>query len=395
VDLSQGDLFSWITSAAALGGTALYLRADAPVLARVDGKMTRVQSEVLTASAFARACAGLDGGADHAWQRNTDGSWTRDGGSLGRTTCREFSDDLGAGLVVFLQTPPPALSLHRLIPRKVKGACDGDGLVVVAASTPGDVVALGAATADWAGQRRGGYVIALRPAGTTRPHISGDFVSQREFSGSDAEIASAVHAAAAESPDVLLVAAPPSDAAMREAVHAADAGRLVIVAVLAQTSVQALRVLGGRVQAGGAAPNRLALATAFRAAFSHRVLRRLRGGQTLVQDLILGTSEVSTLLASGDLAGITRLQRSAVAGMSTVDGALARAVTRGHLSLRQAAGQAVDRGHLVTSVRAARRARANRTPLANDSDAAMLGCDDLFVPMGAKAFAGRHHAFAG
>jgi Tfp pilus assembly pilus retraction ATPase PilT len=134
---------------------------------------------------------------------------------------------------------------------------------------------------------------------------------------------------------------------MREAVHATDGGRLVILAVLAPTSMHGLRAISGRSISGGDAPNRLALATSFRAAFTYRGLRRLGGGRTLIQDLIIGTSDVSALLASGDFAGITRIQRSGAGGMHTVDETLGRAVKRGHLSLRQAAAQAVDRRQLA------------------------------------------------
>jgi Tfp pilus assembly pilus retraction ATPase PilT len=368
--------------AAKMGASTLFLRAGAPVMARVDGKMVHVQSAMLSAETFAGVCAELKGDANEYWRPAADGSWTHEDARTGRLTCRTFADDLGSGLVVFLDTPTPALSLHRLIPRKVKSACDGDGLLVVSASTSADVLAVGAATADWAAQRRGGYVIALRPAGTPRPVIAGDFVSQRVVAGSDADVAAAIRAAVAESPDVLLVIAGPSELSVREVIHAADGGRLVVVAMLAQTSIQALRLLAGRLQGGGNAPDRLALAACFRAAFSHRVVRRLHGGQTLVQDLILGTSDVSAFLASGDLAGVTRLQRIGAAGMSTVDATLARAVARGHLSLRQAAAQAVDRAHLIASVRNARRARRTSAAVQGSSVPPSHGASDIHVPVG-------------
>jgi twitching motility protein PilT len=224
----------------------------------------------------------------------------------------------------------------------------------------------------------------LRPSGTPAHAISAQFVSQRELVGTDAEVASAIRAAATESPDVLLIAAPQSEAAMREAVHAADNGRLVVVAVLAPTSIQALRAIAGRSAAGGNAPNRLGLATAFRAAFTYRVLRRLGGGRTLVRDVIMGTSEVSALLASGDFAGITRLQRSGLAGMHTIDETLARAVSRGHLSLRQAAVQAVDRRHMVALVRSAHRNGSVRSSGSLSERQRSASFDDLFQPVTAS-----------
>jgi Tfp pilus assembly pilus retraction ATPase PilT len=280
---------------------------------------------------------------------------------VGLVSCWSFTDDQGPGLMIKLRPQKSTRSLHKFVPRKVRAACDGDGLIVVAAATPGDVASIAAAVADLAGKRRGGYVISLRPSGAPRHEISGAFVSQREFSGSDGDAAAAIRGAANESPDVLVVAPPTSEAALREVVHATDGGRLVILAVLAPTSMQALRAIVGRASAGGDAQTRLALATSFRVAFAHRVLQRLGGGRTLVRDLIVGTSEVSALLASGDFSGIARVQREGAMTMTTVDDALARAVRRGHLSLRQAATHAVDRRYLVGLIRAARHAAGGGT----------------------------------
>jgi Tfp pilus assembly pilus retraction ATPase PilT len=153
---------------------------------------------------------------------------------------------------------------------------------------------------------------------------------------------------------------------MREVVNAAEGGRLVVLGVLAPTSMQALRAVVGRGSAGGDAQTRLALATSFRVAFAYRVLQRLGGGRTVVRDLVVGTSEVSAMLASGDFSGISRLQREGGMSMTTVDDSLARAVARGHLSLRQAASHAVDKKYLVGLIRSGRR----QAPSTSDSGVA-------------------------
>lgn len=351
---------AWVAKAASCGATALYLRAGTPPIARVEERLEPLGPDVVDASTLEQVLVSLDSGVDRLWQPGTDGEWIRNEDASGRVSCKFFTDDLGPGLVVRLRQQPSASALHRYIPRKVKGACDGDGLVVVSAATPADLLAIASAVADYAGRRRGGYVIALRPEGTPRHDITGTFVSQRELSGSDADIATTIRNAAAESPDLLFVAPPDSDTVMREAVQATESGRLVILAVLVPTSVHALRAVSGRSASGGDAPNRLALATWFRAAFNYRDMRRLGGGRILIQDLLIGTSEVSALLGSGDFAAIAGIQRSGSAGMHTVDETLARAVKRGHLSLRQAAAQAVDQRHLVSLVRAAHRASPAR-----------------------------------
>ena len=348
-------LSGWVARAAARGATALYLRADAAAMARVEDRLEPLSSDLMDPWRFDELLNEFNGGRTKGWEPGPHGEWNWRIPSIGIVSCWSFSDDQGRGLMMRLHPQAPSRSLLKMVPRRVRAACDGDGLVVVSAATSSDLAAVAAAVGDVAGRQRGGYVISLRPGGAPRHDLSGAFVSQREVSGGDGDVAAAIRAAASESPDVLLVAPPTSEGAMREVVNAAEGGRLVVVAVLAPTSMQALRAIVGRSSAGGDAQTRLALATSFRVAFAYRVLQRLGGGRLAVRDLVVGTSEVSAMLASGDFSGIARVQREGAMSMTTVDDSLARAVRRGHLSLRQAAAHAVDKKYLVGLVRNRRR----------------------------------------
>ena len=348
------ELTAWATRAAERGATGLYLRAGAKPLARVDDRLDALTADTVDGWRFEELVNEFNNGRAQGWL-GTHGEMTWHVPSVGHVSCWSFTDDQGAGLMMRLRLQQPGRSLLKVIPRRVRAACDGDGLIVVAAPTTADVAAVSAAVGDLAGRQRGGYVIALRAAGSTRHDIAGAFVSQREFSGSDGDVAAAIRAAASESPDVLVVTPPTSEAAMREVVNAAEGGRLVVLGVLAPTSMQALRAIVGRGSAGGDAQTRLALATSFRVAFAYRILQRLGGGRVAVRDLVVGTSEVSAMLASGDFPGLARLQREGGMSMTTVDDSLASAVRRGHLSLRQAASHAVDKKYLVSLVRSNRR----------------------------------------
>jgi twitching motility protein PilT len=355
-------LAAWVVRASERGATGLYLRAGAKPLARVDDRLDVLTSDVVDGWQFEELVNEFNSGCARGWEVGAHGEMTWQVPSVGLVSCWSFTDDQGAGLMMRLRPQRPGRSLLKIIPRRVRAACDGDGLIVVAAPTTADVAAVSAAVGDLAGRQRGGYVIALRAAGSTRHDISGAFVSQREFSGNDGDVAATIRAAASESPDVLIVTPPTSEAAMREVVNAAEGGRLVILGVLAPTSMQALRAIVGRGSAGGDAQTRLALATSFRVAFAYRMLQRLGGGRIGVRDLVVGTSEVSAMLASGDFAGLARLQREGSMSMNTVDDSLASAVRRGHLSLRQAASHAVDKKYLVGLV------RSNRRPPMTPSD---------------------------
>jgi Tfp pilus assembly pilus retraction ATPase PilT len=355
-----GDLMAWASDAADKGATTIYLRAGSQPVVRVDERLDSIGSNVLDEAAMSQLIGDLEDGGDQSWQRGAEGEWVRLDARLGRVTCRLFSDDEGRGLIMRLHPSAAARGLHRLVPRKVKAACDGDGLILVSGTTTDEALALAGSVADLAAQRRGGYVVALRPDGAQRPQLSGSFVSQREFA--PAEAAAAIRAAVAESPDILLVAMPQAEGTGREIARASEGGRLVVLAMAAPTSLQAVRSLIGRGSSVNDAQVRLSLAGSFRAAFATRTLRRLGGGRTTVQDLLLGTSEVSSLIASGDFAGATRLQRQGLSGMYTIDERLARGVRRGHLPLRQAAENALDRRHLVSLVRSAGRTAREAAP---------------------------------
>jgi twitching motility protein PilT len=348
-------LTAWAMRAASRGATALYLRAGAVPLARVDDRVEPLAAGTVDNWRFEELVTEFNNGRSKGWELGAHGEMSWQLPSVGQVSCWSFTDDQGPGLMMRLRLQLPTRSLFKVIPRRVRAACDGDGLIVAAAPTTADVAAVTAAVGDLAGRQRGGYVISLRAAGSARHDISGAFVSQREFNGNDGDVAAAIRSAASELPDVLIVAPPTSEAAMREVVNAAEGGRLVILGVLAPTSMQALRAIVGRGSAGGDAQTRLALATSFRAAFAYRLLQRLGGGRIAVRDLVVGTNEVSAMLASGDFPGIARLQREGGMSMTTVDDSLGRAVRRGQLSLRQAASHAVDKKYLVGLVRSSRR----------------------------------------
>jgi len=359
------DLFAWISQAGDLGATTLYLRAGSPPSARIDERIQPISQESVDVSVIEDATGVFTRGGDGIWEPRGDGEWVREDDEFGYISCRVFTDLQGSGLIIHLRPSTSLRLLHKHIPRQVRAACEGNGLVVVAASTEPDVEALAAAAADWSGRDRGGYLISLQRRSRSHGNITGAFVSQRTIAGTDKDFAAAIRRAAQESPDILLVTGLQAEQPLQAAVLAAAGGRLVIAGVVAPTTVEALRMLSG-----SDAHVRRALAASFRAAIGYRSLRRLGGGRTLIQDVVLATSSVCGLLESGDFNGLARTQNDVASKMRSVDEALARAVTRRQISLREAANQAIDRSHLVALVRSqARMNLSGRLALAGGREA--------------------------
>ena len=349
------DLFEWIGHAADLGATTLYLRAGSPAAARIDERIQPISQETVAASVIEDTTAAFTRGGDGVWEARADGEWVRED-ELGYISCRVFSDQHGSGLIFHLRPSTSLRLLHKHIPRQVRTACEGNGLVVVAASNEADVEALAAAVADWSGRDRGGYLVSLQRRSRSHGEIAGAFVSQRTIAGTDKDFAAAIQRAAQESPDILLVTGLQAEQPLQAAVLAAAGGRLVIAGVVAPTTVEALRML-----AGSDSHVRRAMATSFRAAIGYRSLRRLGGGRTLIQDVVLASGSVCSLIESGDFSEFARTQNDVAAKMKSVDEALARAVTRRQISLREAASQAIDRSHLVALVRSQARTTSSGT----------------------------------
>ncbi|HEU4694079.1 MAG TPA: hypothetical protein VFS23_37190 [Vicinamibacterales bacterium] len=357
-------MFEWIGHASELGATTLYLRAGSPASARIDERIQPISRDVVAAAVIDDATNVFTRGGDGIWEPRGDGEWVREDDEFGYVSCRVFADQQGSGLIIHLRPSTSLKLLHKHIPRQVRVACEGNGLVVVAASTEADVEALAAALADWSGRDRGGYLISLQRRSRSQAEISGAFVSQRTIAGTDKDFAAAIRRAAQESPDILLVTGLQAEQPLQAAVLAAAGGRLVIAGVVAPTTVEALRMLSG-----SDAHVRRAMAASFRAAIGYRSLRRLGGGRTLIQDVVLATSTVSGLIESGDFDGLARTQNDVASKMRSVDESLARAVTRRQISLREASSQAIDRTHLVALVRSqARTSSSGRLALAGGRD---------------------------
>ena len=353
------DLQGWIAYAIGRGATTLYLRAGAPASARIDDRIEALSDDVVDASVLDEASTAFSRGGDGQWQSRSDGEWVREYHDLGSVSCRMFSDHHGFGLVLQMRPHASPRMLHKHIPRQVRTACEGDGLIVVSAPTDAAVESLAVALADWTGRNRGGYLVSLQRR-SLRGDISGAFVSLRTITGPDAEFAAAIRRASHEGPDILLVTGPQTELPLHEAILASTGGRLVIVAVVAPTTVDALRILVGQSGLDRDAHLRRALAASFRAAVGYRSLRRIGGGRMLIQDIILGSNDVRPLLESADFDGLVSSQREGSGGMRSVDEALARAIRRGQVSLREAAAHAVDRRHMVAQVRMLSRARLTR-----------------------------------
>jgi Tfp pilus assembly pilus retraction ATPase PilT len=336
----------WVQEALSRGARTLYLPAGSVPFVRIEGQVAALSSHVLSIAMFEQAAAAMTSERDGWYSTGAEWEWAKHVPDVGTIRCRAFSDVRGGGLVVSLPASAPA-GLE--VPAHLRTACEtGDGMVIVSAPIAQEVATMVEAVVAWNAKRRPGYFVAFgRGPGLDR--LTGRaFVSERLLPDTRQEMAGAIGRALRERPDLLVVAADSSALPASEAIVAAAVGRLVIVGVVARTAPRAVGVVLEELVFPEA---RNAFADVFASACSWRRVRRPGGRGIVVSDVLVGTGRVASLIREGDIAGLDRLQRAGEDGMRTVDAALASAVARKKITLREAAASAVDRKALIGLVR--------------------------------------------
>jgi Tfp pilus assembly pilus retraction ATPase PilT len=337
----------WIAEGIARGARTLYLPVGGAPFVKIEGQVAPFASDVLPLALFEQAGAAMTAERD-GWSR-TPGEleWSKHVSGAGTIRCQAFSDARGGGMVVQLPASQP-FGLEPSIPAHIRTACEaGDGLVIISAPFAEDVGAMVEAVVAWHAKRRPGYIIAFgRGPGFER--LAGRaFVSERLLPATGLEAAAAIGHAVRERPDVLAITAD-SHLSGGEAIVGAAVGRLVIVGVVARTAPRALQVLLTDLVYP---ETRRALADVFTSGCSWRRVRRPGGRSVVLSDSLITTPRVAASIREGDIAGLQRVQRESEDGMRSVDMALAAAVVRKKITLRQAAASAVDRQALIGLVR--------------------------------------------
>jgi Tfp pilus assembly ATPase PilU len=337
----------WVAEGVARGSRALYLPVGGAPFVKIDGQVTALASDLLPIAMFEQAAAAMTAERD-GWSRTPDElEWSKHIPGAGMIRCQAFSDARGGGLVVHLPATRPS-GLEPSIPAHIRTACEaGDGMVIIAAPFAADVGTMTETVVAWQAKRRPGYVVAFGRGSGFESLAGRAFVSERLLPVTGQATAAAIEHAVRERPDVLAIIGD-SSLSGSDAIVRAAAGRLVIIGVVAKTTPRALRILLEDLVYPDA---RRALAEVFRGGCSWRRVRRPGGKSVVLCDSLVNTPHVAALIADGDVAGLERLQRESEDGMRSVDSALAAAVVRRKITLREAAASAVDRTALIGLVR--------------------------------------------
>ena len=337
----------------ARGAATVYLVAQSPPMARIDGEFSALDGEpVLTAAVIERLTAEIaPRGTDTASPDASD--WMLDVADIGRVRCMSFRDHRGPGLILRL-VPARAVSADHLgLPAEVQSLCsEADGLVLVAGGRGSGKSTLLTSFVDLINRTRSDHVITTEAQIEFVHENKRSFISQREVRGDADAVAAVVRAALREDPDVLIVEELRTPELVSLALEAAESGRLVFGSVPAVSAVSAIERVLEMFPPERREKTQASFASALRGVVSQILLRKVRGGRVAAREVLLNTPAVANLILEGKTFQLpAALESGRRFGMTTFAESLAALVREGTVHPSHAYRKAPNREQFLALLR--------------------------------------------
>lgn len=322
------------------GGSDLFITAEFPPAIKVDGKLTRVSPQPLSAQhtlALARAIMGDKQIAE--FERTKECNFAIAPAGSGRFRVSAFVQQGRVGMV--LRTIPLTLpSIDGLgVPQVLKEvALSKRGLCVLVGATGSGKSTTLAAMVDWRNENSHGHIITVEdPIEFVHPHKN-CVVTQREVGLDTDSWEAALKNMLRQAPDLILMGELRSRETMEHAVAFSETGHLCLATLHANSANQALDRIVNFFPEERRAQLLMDLSLNLRALISQRLIPRQDGkGRTAAVEVLLNTPLISDLIFKGEVAEIKEvMKKSRNLGMQTFDQALYDAYEAGLISYEDA-----------------------------------------------------------
>jgi len=310
----------------ARGGSDLFLTAEFPPAMKVDGKITKVSPQPLTAQhtmSLARSIMNDKQAAE--FERTKECNFAISPGGVGRFRVNAFVQQGQIGLVL------------RVIPQKLP-TVDGMGLpqilkemvmtkrgllILVGATGSGKSTTL-AAMVDHRNENSFGHIITIEdPVEFVHPHKN-CIVTQREIGIDTDGWEMALKNTLRQAPDVILMGEIRDRETMEHAVQFAETGHLCMATLHANSANQALDRIINFFPEERRAQLLMDLSLNLKGLVSQRLLPRQEGkGRAAAVEILLNTPLISDMIFKGEVGEIKEImKKSRELGMQTFDQAL-------------------------------------------------------------------------
>ena len=261
-----------------------------------------------------------------------DGAITSPGGSRYRFNLYR---DSGATAVALRRLDNAFRSLDALgLPAQLANFCScTDGLVLVTGPTGSGKSTTLATLIDQINRTRQGHIITIEDPVEYRHASRRCLVNQRQIGRDARSFNGALVEALRQDPDVILVGEMRELETVRTALAAAETGHLVFATLHAGDCAGAVERLVSVFPADEQEGVRRQFALVLRGIFAQHLVPSLKGGRVAVGELLVNTTAVANVIATGRSAQIySLLETGAAQGMVALDQALAELLAAGRIA---------------------------------------------------------------
>lgn len=219
------------------------------------------------------------------------------------------------------------------------------GIIVVAGATGSGKSTTLAGMIDYINENKSVNIISTEQPIEVLHEDKKSSVSQREVGTDVSDFASALKASLRQDPDVILIGEVRDIETMRTVLVAADTGHLVITTLHTTDAAETINRIIALYPVNERSEARRALASSMRGIVGQRILPKIGGGQTVTNEVLLGTPEVADIIldetkSARDLKNI--IINNNDKGMRTFEQDLERLVRNGTITIETAKENSVD-----------------------------------------------------
>ena len=307
-------------------GSDLFITADFPPAIKVDGKITKVSPQPLTAGhtlVLARSVMSDKQVAE--FERTKECNFAIAPPGVGRFRVSAFMQQGKIGMVMRV-IPLSLPSIDSLgVPQILKEVVSSKrGLCILVGATGSGKSTTLAAMVDWRNETTFGHIITIEdPIEFVHPHKN-CVVTQREVGQDTDSWGTALKNTLRQAPDVILMGEIRDRETMEHAVSFSETGHLCLATLHANSANQALDRIINFFPEERRAQLLMDLSLNLRAMVSQRLIPKQDGrGRTAVVEIMLNSPLISDMIFKGEVADMKEvMKKSRNLGMQTFDQAL-------------------------------------------------------------------------
>ena len=321
-------------------GSDLFITVGFPPAMKVDGKMTPVSNQALTAQHTAELARSIMNDKQAAeFEANKECNFAIAPAGIGRFRCNAFVQQANIGIVcrVITTTIPKMEDLG--VPPVLKDVImTKRGLVLMVGGTGSGKSTTLAAMIGYRNENSYGHIITIEdPIEYTHPHKN-SLITQREVGVDTLSWEHALHNTLRQAPDVILIGEIRSRETVEHAVAFAETGHLCLGTLHANSSNQALDRIINFFPEERRQQLLMDLSLNLRALVSQRLIPLKEGkGRAAAVEVMLNSPLIADLIFKGEVHEIKEImKKSRELGMQTFDQALFDMYEAGKISYEDA-----------------------------------------------------------